>query len=88
MNEPTKEQKFVRNMMWMVESGDEAQAMTKHELIEAICNLDHYHCSSLESAVFGEVVFRLSHPVTWRLRAKLDKIKAKYDAWKYLRNSK
>jgi hypothetical protein len=88
MSEPTKVQKFVKNMMWMINSGDEAESMSTNDLIEAICNLDHYHCSSLESAIFGEVVFRMRHPFTWKLRAKWSKLVNRYEAWKYCRRTK
>ena len=84
-NEPTKYQKFYKNMMWMLNSGEEAEAMTTPELIESLCELDHNHVSSLESAIFGEVVFRLNHPNTWRIIRAWNRIVAKYQAWKYCR---
>jgi hypothetical protein len=86
--EPTKNQRFVKNLMWMVNSGDEAEAMSTTDLIEALCHLDHNHISSLESAIFGEVVFRMKYPVTWRLRKHWSKWSAKYHAWKYCRKRK
>lgn len=85
MSEPTKAQKFVRDMNWMIASGREVEAMDRIELVESLCELDHYHISSLESAIFGESVFRLQHPMTWRLRRVWQKIDARYSAWKYLR---
>ena len=88
MSEPTKAQKFVKNMMWMMHSGQEAESMSRDELIESLCELDHYHCSSLESAIFGESVYRIRHPFTWRLRRLWSKITTKYETWKYLRRIK
>jgi len=85
MNEPSKSQMFVKNMEWMCNSGDEAESMKTKELLECLCELDKNHISSLESAICGEVVFRLLHPFTWRLRRRWSKISAKYHAWKYLR---
>ncbi len=88
MSEPTKAQKFVRNMMWMINSGEEAEAMSNKELAEALCDcglIGHEHISSLESAVVGEVLERLKHPYTWRFRRRWSKLNAKYQAWKYLR---
>lgn len=88
MSEPSKAQKFVRNMRWMINSGDEAEAMSTPDLLESLCQLDHNHFSSLESAIYGEVVYRLSHPFTWRLRRRWSKISARYSAWQYCRRKK
>jgi hypothetical protein len=91
MKEPTKAQLFVKNMMWMINSGEEAEAMSNKELAEALCEcglVGQEHVSSLESAVVGEVLARLQHPYTWRLRRCWSKLDAKYHAWKYLRRKK
>lgn len=89
MSEPTKEQLFVKNMQWMINSGEEAESMSTPELLEALCELDGgRHVSSLESAIVGEVVYRLQHPNTWRIRRWCFNLKCRYDAWKYCRRNK
>lgn len=88
MSESTKAQLFVKNMNWMINSGDEAEAMKTKDLAETLCELDHNHVSSLESAIFGEAFFRLQHPFTWRLRHWCSKIGTKYHTWKYFRSIK
>lgn len=88
MNEPSKDQRFVQNMNWMMSSANEVESMTGDELAESLCELDHYHMSSLESWLFSEVVFRLQHPFTWRVRRIGQKINARYSAWQYLRRRK
>lgn len=91
-DEPTKAQLFYKNMMWMINSGEEAEAMSTKELVTAFCDMPaigQEHVSSLESAITGEVIYRLQHPLTWKLRRWLwDLIGSRVSAWNYRRKIK
>jgi hypothetical protein len=88
MIDSEKALRFMRNMNWMISSGAEAEAMNRAELVDSLCEMDRFHISSLESAILSEAVFRIQHPMTWRLRRVWQRIEARYSVWKYLRRKK
>lgn len=64
----SKFDRFQRQMRGMCNAMEEAQQMSNADLSEMLANLDRYGISSLESAIFGEVVFRLTYLFTWKIR--------------------
>jgi endonuclease III-like uncharacterized protein len=91
MSDTERNKRLVQCLRWMINSGDEAESMSNKELAEVLCEcpgVGQEHVSSLESAVIGEVLERLQHPYTWRLRRRWSKINARFQAWRYWRNKR
>lgn len=83
MNTPTKQQAQVAFSVLegIHNSGLQAEAMSTDELTRAVAGLQlegGERVASLESAVKGEAIHRLSHPFTWRLERCVTRLKRKW----------
>lgn len=69
MKKPTASE-VVRNLMAMCDSVNKAEDMSIADLCTALAELKlegGEHIASLKSAVKGESIHRLKHPLTWRI---------------------
>lgn len=78
MSTPTKHQHAFGVLQGIYGSVSKAEAMTTDELVTSLAELrleGGEHIASVESAVKGEACHRLRHPLTWRLRRWISRIK-------------
>ena len=66
-----KAQNFLNTMEQMCSVGDCAEEMTNEQLFEHLCSSAGFNgdVRSLDQGVLGEVWYRWSNPLTWRIRS-------------------
>lgn len=82
MNKPLNYQELCGVLNGIHNSVTKADRMSTDQLATAVSELKlegGEHISSLESAVKGEAIHRLNHPLTWRLRRWFNQIKRHAD---------